>query len=265
MDKNPSDQPQRIVEMDRSSLSNGMESASVPTWISTVSVTKERKPFRASRNEKQLADPGTARVNVAASQESPNGTTANDWAARHSGRTVLQQHCDFFDSDHDGIIYPSDTFQGFWKLGFGFWLSLLAVCIIHANFSYPTVNSWIPDPFFRVYVANIYKCKHGSDTGAYDTEGRFVPQKFEDIFSKYANGKDYLSLWELTCALKGQRLIADPIGWFGAFFEWLATYILLWPEDGKLRKEDIRGVYDGSIFYTIASRRAMNQTGVSQQ
>lgn len=31
-----------------------------------------------------------------------------------------------------------------------------------------------------------------------------------------------------------------------------ATYLLLWPEDGIMRKEDIRGVYDGSIFYKKA-------------
>lgn len=33
-------------------------------------------------------------------------------------------------------------------------------------------------------------------------------------------------------------------------------YILLWPEDGVMSKEDIRGVFDGSIFYTIAEQRA---------
>lgn len=101
--------------------------------------------------------------------------------------------------------------------------------IIHANFSYPTVKSWIPDPLFRIYVANIHKCKHGSDTNTYDTEGRYVPQKFEDIFSKYADGGDSLSLWQLTLALKGQRLFADPIGWFGAFFEckyWLLYFVV---------------------------------------
>ncbi|EEP77059.1 hypothetical protein UREG_01908 [Uncinocarpus reesii 1704] len=256
MDTKPISQPHRAVETSRASYSEALESAYIPTSVSSVPVTRERKPFRLSRNEKQLPDPGTARVNIAASRESPRGTTANDWAARHSNQTVLQQHCNFFDFDGDGVIYPSDTFRGFWKLGFGFLLSLLAVFIVHGNFSYPTVNSWLPDPFFRIYIANIHKCKHGSDTGVYDTEGRFIPQKFEDIFSKYADGNDSMSLWQLAYALKGQRLIADPIGWFGAFFEWLATYILLWPEDGKLKKEDIRGVYDGSVFHAIASRRA---------
>lgn len=98
-------------------------------------------------------------------------------------------------------------------------LSLLAVFIIHANFSYPTLNTWVPDPFFRVHIANIHKDKHGSDTGTYDTEGRFVPQKFEDIFAKYACSRDYLTLSDLWRVHKGQRLIMDPIGWFGALFE----------------------------------------------
>jgi peroxygenase len=35
----------------------------------------------------------------------------------------------------------------------------------------------------------------------------------------------------------------------------IATYIMLWPEDGRMMKEDIRGIYDGSIFYTLAERR----------
>jgi hypothetical protein len=29
---------------------------------------------------------------------------------------------------------------------------------------------------------------------------------------------------------------------------------MLWPEDGKIKKDDVRGVFDGSIFYTIAAR-----------
>lgn len=36
----------------------------------------------------------------------------------------------------------------------------------------------------------------------------------------------------------------------------LATYIMLWPADGRMMKEDIRGIYDGSIFYNIAVRHS---------
>jgi hypothetical protein len=39
----------------------------------------------------------------------------------------------------------------------------------------------------------------------------------------------------------------------------IATYLLLWPADGRMMKEDIRGIFDGSIFYTIAARRENKQ------
>lgn len=32
------------------------------------------------------------------------------------------------------------------------------------------------------------------------------------------------------------------------FFAGLATYLLIWPKDGILRKDDIQGVLDGSTF-----------------
>ncbi|KAL0933494.1 caleosin domain containing protein [Colletotrichum truncatum] len=224
--------------------------------IPEVPVTIQRKPFLQPEDDQKLAHTGTPRANIAATFEHPNGTTENDWAKKHRHQTVLQQHCDFFDTDKDGVIWPTDTFWGFHKLGFGIFLSLVAVFIIHSNFSYPTLSGYIPDPFFRIYIQNIHKDKHGSDSNTYDTEGRFNPQKFEDMFVKYAAGKDYMTIWDVLALLKGQRLIADPIGWGGAFFEWLATYLMLWPHDGRMAKEDIRGIYDGSIFYKIAARRA---------
>lgn len=36
----------------------------------------------------------------------------------------------------------------------------------------------------------------------------------------------------------------QQFGWFAAAFEWLATYLMLWPADGRMKKEDIRAVYN---------------------
>jgi len=225
------------------------------TCIPTVPVTLARKPFAQAAGAIAIPNAGTARANIAPSTESPHGTMQGDWAAKHRHQTVLQQHCDFFDADGDGIIWPSDTFRGFRKLGFGVVLSLLAMVVIHVNFAYPTQRSWVPDPRLLVHVDRIHKNKHGSDSGVYDGEGRFVPQHFENIFAKYADGRDYVTGWDIVNLWNGNKMLVDPIGWGAAFFEWLATYLMLWPEDGRIMKEDIRGIYDGSIFYTIAARR----------
>ncbi|KAF2853743.1 caleosin domain-containing protein [Plenodomus tracheiphilus IPT5] len=202
------------------SLANGENM--VVRSIRDVAVTEERKPY-INVDDTGLQHAGTARANIAPSAAAPHGTTQNDWAKKHSHQTVLQQHCDFFDRDHDGILWPQDTFVGFHRLGFGIILSILAVFVIHANFSYPTCSGWLPDPFFRLFLANVHKDKHGSDTGTYDHEGRFMPQRFEDIFAKYAGGRDYLTIWDLSNVLKGQRCIADPVGWGGALFECRST------------------------------------------
>lgn len=113
-----------------------------------------------------------------------------------------------------------DTFRCFRLLGYNIILSLIALIIIHGNFSYPTLSGYLPDPFFRIYIERIHKDKHGSDSGTYDNEGRFIPQKFEDIFAKYASGnKQGITFPEVWRYMKGQRVIMDPVGWGGAFFE----------------------------------------------
>ena len=45
----------------------------------------------------------------------------------------------------------------------------------------------------------------------------------------------------------------------------LATYLLIWPDDGIMRKEDIRGIYDGSIFYKKADKRRFKKMQTHQQ
>ncbi|KAI9880463.1 MAG: hypothetical protein M1830_002815 [Pleopsidium flavum] len=186
-------------------------------------------------------------------------------AKAHHLIQVVVQHTDYFDRDHDGVIWPSDTYVGFRAWGWSIPLCLYATFLINFFLSYPTVPSILPDPFFRIFTQRMHKAKHGSDSMSYDNEGRFRPQNFEDFFAKYdKDGKGGLTVEELWTAWKGQAFVLDFFGWGAAFFEWLATYLLIWPEDGVLRKEDVRGVFDGSIFYKKAEQHKQKMLGVQK-
>ncbi|KAK5132016.1 hypothetical protein LTR08_000437 [Meristemomyces frigidus] len=224
--------------------------------LDTVPVTSERLPY-VPKPDSKLLDAGTARVNVAPSAETPAGTCDGDWAARHKHITVLQQHVSYWDQDADGIIWPTDIWFGVRAWGWNLLLSAFANFIISASLSYPTGPSCLPDPFLRIHMANIHKDKHGSDSMSFDNEGRFSPQKFEDFFAKYDRGqKGGLDLFDIARGLKGQRMAFDYFGWSAAFLEWMATYLLIWPDDGALRKEDVRRVFDGSLFQYKADQYA---------
>ncbi|EAQ92068.1 hypothetical protein CHGG_00303 [Chaetomium globosum CBS 148.51] len=236
-------------------------------------------PATAERQQAALADafiakPAIARANLAVSADVPEGSAVSGRGAL-GHFTVLQQHVLFWDRDGDGQIYPWDTYVGFRDLGFSVLFSLLAVVIINLNFSYPTrlAVSWWPDPWFRVYVGSIHKAKHGSDSGTYDKEGRFVPQMFEDVFAKWdVHGSGSLSAGELWHMIKGNRLAADPFGvcpptdaccaddgtkraqWGAAIFEFGTTWLLV-QKDGRVSKEDLRQTYDGTIFWRIKEAR----------
>ena len=79
--------------------------------------------------------------------------------------------------------------------------------------------------------------------------------------------------------LHGQRGLLDSAGWVGAIVECkqslvctaikgrlrmtliindagLFVYLLIWPEDGIIKKEDVRRVYDGSIFTELSLQRS---------
>ena len=169
---------------------------------------------------------------------------------RTGNRTVLQAHAAFFDADKDGVLSLSDTYKGMRSTGFGRVLAAVGTLVIHGSFSFPTsppvevrlpaflggrnrrdplFSLRLPDPFLRVFISNVHKGKHGSDSGtyvfcfsflffllsssfsssisttttifspppllhkrkrSYDTEGRFVPERLEECFSKYAGKGD---------------------------------------------------------------------------
>ncbi|KAL8881142.1 MAG: hypothetical protein Q9198_001596, partial [Flavoplaca austrocitrina] len=154
------------------------------TAIQQQPITVEHKPY-IPKYGAQLTDAGTARATVAVSNDSPNGTTEDGYAAKHQHQTVIQQHVIYWDRDQDSIIWPQDTYIGCRDYGWGIILSLIATMFIHFGLSYPTAPGILPDLFFRIYVDRIYKAKHGSDSMTYDNQGRFRPQQFEDIFAKY--------------------------------------------------------------------------------
>ncbi|KAK3367977.1 Caleosin related protein-domain-containing protein [Podospora didyma] len=233
--------------------------ASSPTATGDINFDVAASQCPVSTTRKQAVDidafidrPSVARANVAPSTQNPHGSV-DFYPSEKMSYTVLQQHVRFWDRDDDGAIYPWDTYRGFRELGFNMIFSLLSVFIIHSGLSYPTrlAFSLFPDPWFRVYVRSIHKAKHGSDSGTYDTEGRFVPQKFEDMFSKWDNQqRGSLSAGQLLNMIKGHRLAVDPFGWFAALFEFGSTWLLV-QQDGRVSKEDLRQVYDGSLFWRI--------------
>ncbi|XP_016440515.2 putative peroxygenase 5 [Nicotiana tabacum] len=163
--------------------------------------------------------------------------------------TPLEKHVMFFDINNDGIAYPSQTFQAFRKMGRGIFRSMFAAVLIHITLSHKTRPGKCPSLFFPIVVKNIKYTIHGSDSGAYDSEGRFVPEKFEEIFKQHANQNAESSTHnEVKELLKAKGDPKDYFGWANASVDWNSLYDLGKNKDGILTKETVRAVYDGSLF-----------------
>ncbi|EOA12247.1 hypothetical protein CARUB_v10012687mg [Capsella rubella] len=192
---------------------------SIATVAEKAPVTAERK-VRTDLDD-YLPKPYLPRAMVAPDMENVNGTRGH----KHQDMSVLQQHVAFFDQDSDGIIYPSETFR----------------VIVHLTMSYATLPTWMPSFSFPIYIKNIHRAKHGSDTSTYDTEGRYIPANLENMFSKYARTvPDKLTRFELAASK----------------MEWGVLYFLAKDENGYLSKEAVRRCFDGSLFDYCAKARA---------
>ncbi|XP_004491461.3 probable peroxygenase 5 [Cicer arietinum] len=170
-------------------------------------------------------------------------------AQNSSGLSVLQKHVSFFDRNHDGIIYPKETFEGFRAIGCGVALSTTASAFIHAGLSQKTRPGKAPSPLLPIEIVNIKLSIHGSDSGVYDSEGGFVASKFEEIFSKHAKQHpNALTSDELKEMLTANREPKDFKGWLAAESEWKILYDLCKDKEGLLQKDIVYSVYDGSLF-----------------
>ncbi|KAF8398950.1 hypothetical protein HHK36_014815 [Tetracentron sinense] len=170
---------------------------------------------------------------------------------------VLQKHVAFFDRNNDGIVYPWETYQGFRAIGCGIPLSTVSAFLINVALSGKTRPGKFPSLLFPVNVKNIHMAKHGSDSGVYDTEGRFVSSKFEDIFQKHAvSNSNALTSEELMGMLKANRMPKDYSGWVASWTEWKILYVLCKDKNGLLQKDTIKAVYDGSLFEHMEKERS---------
>ncbi|XP_031283818.1 peroxygenase-like isoform X2 [Pistacia vera] len=103
-------------------------------------------------------------------------------------------------------------------VGFNLIASLLLMMLVHVTMSYVTLPNWVPSPLFPIDIQNTHKAKHGSDSGTYDTEGRFIPAEFESIFSKYARtSPDKLTPGELWRMTQSNRNAFGFFGWYLLF------------------------------------------------
>ncbi|KAJ7779000.1 Caleosin [Mycena metata] len=176
-------------------------------------------------------------------------STQNSFDGHRNG---LQSHVAFFDQDNDGLIYPLDTYNGFREIGFGMIISLLAMFFIHIAFSWFTFGTFLPDPLFRIRVAGIHRAVHGSDSGSYTQTGEFDERRFDYVFSLYsAPPHTHLSFKEGVRMVRGNRNVYDFFGWVAAISEWGATYLLLWPQDGRVAKQDVHDILDVCAFDSI--------------
>ncbi|KAL9664788.1 hypothetical protein QQ045_020196 [Rhodiola kirilowii] len=209
---------------------------------------------------------------------------------------VLRKHVAFFDRNGDGLVYPWETFQGFRAIGCGILISIAGALVINPAFSKKTRPGGKFNILFPIGVHDIKFAIHGSDTGVFDSEGRFVPKKFEEIFAKHAKTNSVaLTKDELSEMLSANREPKDLPGrytythrhsflvankkwhikfvsceavfddvnvWtcrFAAFTEWKLLFHLCKDKNGLLQKETIKSFYDGNLFYKMEEERKSNK------
>jgi len=93
--------------------------------------------------------------------------------------TALERHVSYFDTDADGKITMSQTFQGLRKIGVGAVTSAGLTLLINAFLGYLTNGK----PSLKVSVRDIARGKHPFDTGTFNERGEVDRSNFERLFT----------------------------------------------------------------------------------
>ncbi|KAL6605837.1 hypothetical protein ACP70R_041490 [Stipagrostis hirtigluma subsp. patula] len=168
--------------------------------------------------------------------------------------TDLMHHVEFFDKNKDGVITITESIQSFIAIGCDPAFATSAATATHSAFG-PLTTPPGKLPSLNIHVSHIHGAIHGSDSGAYDKKGSFVPKNFDKIFQKHSHIKrDALAWWEVEEMLIANRDL-NPISCPAAETEWQLIYFLGKDSRGYLHKDTVRGIYDGTVFPKLADRK----------
>ncbi|THU87068.1 hypothetical protein K435DRAFT_762888 [Dendrothele bispora CBS 962.96] len=127
----------------------------------------------------------------------------------------------FFDADGDGFVNVNDTIKGLIVMGLDEKNSKYAAYALHAIFSYPTGDSWVPtDTTLPINVNNMNRTRWGKNWGQYD---RIDWVQDVDINQFFAESDD--ATWQEKFK-KGRQ-------YFGVLlliFEWGTTWPFMMPD-----------------------------------
>jgi peroxygenase len=169
--------------------------------------------------------------------------------------TALQKHLAFFDFNVDAKVTVAETYRGLRILNLAPPFALSAA--ISINGAMATATAGFPSLTLR--IPSIEAGIHGSDTGIYDDNGEFDPQKFEDWFATWDKDHDgALNFKELAQRLYKEQDLFDVFGILASGGEFGALYLLA-AQDGKVSKERIAALYQGSLFYDLAREKGVPQ------
>lgn len=183
--------------------------------------------------------------------------TANGAFSAHSAiknPTALQKHVMFFDTNDDGIITLDETKKGLKRLGLGGGFAAGGALFINLGLR-KAANG------LSVDIAKIHQAKHGSDTGAFDGEGKFVLTRFGQIMTFDANKSGSLTWAELKVMLAKNK--TDTAGnlaskaEFGLLIKLGSDTTELEGKEkvGAISEKRLAALYDGTLFHTIAAER----------